>query len=66
MFFAASVLKGVSVKHGKKPFELDENRRDTYKHPLAANHEPPVSITLHGEMKQLMSVCGTYLKLHIQ
>ena len=54
------------MKHGKKPFELDENRRDTYKHPLASNHEPPVSITLHGEMKQLMSVCGTYLKLHIQ
>lgn len=54
--FPASILKGVSTKHGKKPFELDENRRDTYKHPLASNHEPSVLTTLHGELKQLMSV----------
>lgn len=50
------------MKHVKKPFEVDENKRDTYKHPLASNHEPSVLSTLHGELKQLISVCAYLLR----
>ncbi|XP_011041214.1 PREDICTED: uncharacterized protein LOC105137233 [Populus euphratica] len=52
--FPASVVKAV-IKYGKKPFVLDENKRDTYKHPLDS-HEPSVLMTFDGELKQLMAV----------
>lgn len=45
------------LKYGKKPFALDENRRDTYRHPLASMHEPSVTTAFGGELKQLMVVC---------
>jgi hypothetical protein len=51
---AASVVKAV-IKYGKKPIVLDENKRDTYKHPLDS-HEPSVLMTFDGELKQLMAV----------
>uniref|UniRef100_A0A6N2LFI7 Bromo domain-containing protein n=1 Tax=Salix viminalis TaxID=40686 RepID=A0A6N2LFI7_SALVM len=50
----ASVVKAV-IKYGKKPFVLDENKRDTYKHSLDS-HEPSVLMTFEGELKQLMAV----------
>lgn len=43
------------IKYGKKPFVLDENKRDTYKHSLDS-HEPSVLMTFEGELKQLMAV----------
>ena len=43
------------IKYGKKPFVLDENKRDTYRHPLDS-HEPSVLMTFDGELKQLMAV----------
>ncbi|KAJ6411884.1 hypothetical protein OIU84_005036 [Salix udensis] len=52
--FPASVVKAV-IKYGKKPFVLDENKRDTYKHSLDS-HEPSVLMTFEGELKQLMAV----------
>eukprot|EP00258_Populus_trichocarpa_P005147 XP_002307796.3 uncharacterized protein LOC7485641 isoform X2 [Populus trichocarpa] len=52
--FPASVVKAV-IKYGKKPIVLDENKRDTYKHPLDS-HEPSVLMTFDGELKQLMAV----------
>ncbi|CAK7346021.1 unnamed protein product [Dovyalis caffra] len=52
--FPASVVKAV-MKYGKKPFVIDENKRDTYKHPLGS-HEPSVLTTFEGELKQLMVV----------
>ncbi|KAL9395218.1 hypothetical protein Peur_014503 [Populus x canadensis] len=52
--FPASVVKAV-IKYGKKPIVLDENKRDTYKHPVDS-HEPSVLMTFDGELKQLMAV----------
>ncbi|KAL3603204.1 hypothetical protein D5086_004063 [Populus alba] len=52
--FPASVVKAV-MKYGKKPFVLDENKRDTYKHPLGS-HEPSILSTFEGELKQLVVV----------
>ncbi|KAJ6414320.1 hypothetical protein OIU84_007023 [Salix udensis] len=52
--FPASVVKAV-MKYGKKPFVLDENKRDTYKHPLGS-HEPSILSTFEGEIKQLVVV----------
>ncbi|KAJ9186334.1 hypothetical protein P3X46_001917 [Hevea brasiliensis] len=52
--FPASVLKAV-LKYGKKPYEVDENRRDTYKRPSASAHGSS-SLNLFGQMKQLMVV----------
>lgn len=58
-FSAGSILKGISLKHGKKPFVLDENRRNTYKQSssIAVGREPSVLTTFDGEKKQLMPVC---------
>ncbi|EEF41474.1 bromodomain-containing protein [Ricinus communis] len=50
-----SVLKGNSIKYGKRQFGLDENRRNTYKQ-LSAGREPSVLITFDSERKQLMAV----------
>ncbi|KDP36784.1 hypothetical protein JCGZ_08075 [Jatropha curcas] len=52
--FPASVLKAV-LKYGKKPYAVDENRRDTY-HPLASTHEPSSLNIFEGELKQLVTV----------
>ncbi|KAJ6336436.1 hypothetical protein OIU78_012936 [Salix suchowensis] len=52
--FPASVVKAV-MKYGKKPFVLDENKRDTYKHPLGSR-EPSILSTFEGEIKQLVVV----------
>jgi hypothetical protein len=48
------------MKYGKKPFVLDENKRDTYKHPLGS-HEPSILSTFEGELKQLVVVRGKKL-----
>ncbi|KAG6736487.1 hypothetical protein POTOM_060739 [Populus tomentosa] len=58
-YLAASVVKAV-MKYGKKPFVLDENKRDTYKHPLGS-HEPSILSTFEGELKQLVVVRGKKL-----
>jgi hypothetical protein len=58
-YHAASVVKAV-MKYGKKPFVLDENKRDTYKHPLGS-HEPSILSTFEGELKQLVVVRGNKL-----
>ncbi|XP_025013679.2 uncharacterized protein LOC8273622 isoform X3 [Ricinus communis] len=54
--FPASVLKAV-LKYGKKPYAVDENRRDTYKQPLASTPEPSSLNFFEGELKQLVAVC---------
>ncbi|WJZ83598.1 hypothetical protein VitviT2T_003266 [Vitis vinifera] len=56
--FTGSILKGISLKHAKKPFVLDENRRNTYKQSssIAVGREPSVLTTFDGEKKQLMPV----------
>ncbi|KAK9270325.1 hypothetical protein L1049_025903 [Liquidambar formosana] len=54
--FPVSILKGVSMKYGKKQVSLDENRRETYRHFLASGGEASVLTTLDGEKKQLMAV----------
>ncbi|KAF8405547.1 hypothetical protein HHK36_010454 [Tetracentron sinense] len=56
--FTGSMLKGMSMKNGKKQFVLDENRRNTYRqsHPSAGGHEPSVFNTFDGEKKHLMAV----------
>ncbi|KAF2310232.1 hypothetical protein GH714_007329 [Hevea brasiliensis] len=51
----SSVLKAV-LRCGKKPFVIDENRRDTYKHPSASTHGPSSLNIFEGELKQLMTV----------
>ncbi|XP_022744065.1 uncharacterized protein LOC111295001 [Durio zibethinus] len=58
-----SMLKGYAMKHGKRHFVLDENRRNAYKlfHPLAAAREASVLTTFNGEKKQLVAV-GVYLE----
>ena len=58
-FLAGSMLKGYTMKHGKRHFVPDENRRNTYKlfHPLAAAREASVLTTFDGEKKQLLAVC---------
>ncbi|KAJ4827494.1 hypothetical protein Tsubulata_027972 [Turnera subulata] len=53
--FPASVVKAV-LRYGKKPFAIDENRRDTYRPPSASINEPSVLTTFEGELKQLMVV----------
>lgn len=55
-WLAASVLKAV-LKYGKKPYEIDEHKRDTYKHPSASTHGPSSWNIFGGEPKQLMVVC---------
>lgn len=57
-FSAGSMSRG-TLKHGKKPFVIDENRRNTYKQSssLAIGREPSVLTTFDGEKKQLMPVC---------
>ncbi|KAL5713807.1 hypothetical protein ACHQM5_015852 [Ranunculus cassubicifolius] len=56
--FSASMLKGISMKYGKKNYVLDENRRTTYNlsHSLNSGHTPSVLATFEGEKKQLMAV----------
>ncbi|KAF9601942.1 hypothetical protein IFM89_024276 [Coptis chinensis] len=55
--FPASVVKGISVKFGKKLFVLDESRRNTYKQShLSGRSFPSVLATFRGEKKQLMAV----------
>ncbi|XVF67138.1 hypothetical protein PTKIN_Ptkin10aG0096800 [Pterospermum kingtungense] len=58
-----SMLKGHMMKHGKRQFVLDENRRNTYKlfHPSAAAGEGSVFTTFDGEKKHLLAV-GVYLE----
>ncbi|XWS54455.1 hypothetical protein CRYUN_Cryun10bG0090700 [Craigia yunnanensis] len=53
-----SMLKGYTLKHGKRQFVLDENRRNTYKlfHPSAAAREASLWTTYDGEKKQLLAV----------
>ncbi|TYJ03228.1 hypothetical protein E1A91_A12G014200v1 [Gossypium mustelinum] len=53
-----SVLVGYMMKHGKKHFVLDENRRNTY-NPSSAAREASVLNTFNGERKQLLTV-GVY------
>ncbi|KAJ8772682.1 hypothetical protein K2173_027859 [Erythroxylum novogranatense] len=53
--FPASVLKAV-LKYGKKPYAVDENRRNTYKQPATSMFEPSVFAPFEGELKQLMVV----------
>ncbi|XP_059634687.1 uncharacterized protein LOC132277016 [Cornus florida] len=55
--FPASILRA-EVKHGKKQFISDENRRATYKqfHPSSFGHNPSVLTTLNGHDKQLIGV----------
>lgn len=45
------------MKHGKKQFVLDENRRNTYTEFLQSGREPSVLTTFDAERKQLMTVC---------
>ncbi|XP_054799644.1 uncharacterized protein LOC129304044 isoform X2 [Prosopis cineraria] len=52
--FPASVLKAV-LRYGKKQFMVDETKRDTYKHPVATENDPPVLATIE-EFKQLIAV----------
>uniref|UniRef100_A0A2N9F3E5 Bromo domain-containing protein n=1 Tax=Fagus sylvatica TaxID=28930 RepID=A0A2N9F3E5_FAGSY len=56
--FPGSMMKGNQIKHGKKPFVFDENRRNTYRqsHPSASGREASVLTTFDGERKQLMAV----------
>ncbi|XP_057974429.1 uncharacterized protein LOC131162213 [Malania oleifera] len=56
--FSVSILKGVTMKNGKKQFNVDENRRDTYNQsPVSAlEHELSVLPALSDELKQLMVV----------
>ncbi|XVE49599.1 hypothetical protein DITRI_Ditri01bG0094900 [Diplodiscus trichospermus] len=58
-----SLLKGYIMKHGKRHFVLDENRRNTYNlfHLSAAAQEASVLTTFDGEKKQLLAV-GVYLE----
>ncbi|XP_059448013.1 uncharacterized protein LOC132179308 isoform X3 [Corylus avellana] len=51
-------MKGNQIKHGKKQFVLDENRRKTYNlsHPSVGGREPSVLTTFDGERKQLLAV----------
>ncbi|XVF44704.1 hypothetical protein PTKIN_Ptkin02bG0145400 [Pterospermum kingtungense] len=58
-----SMLKGYTIKNGRRHFVLDENRRNTYNlfHPSAAAREASVSTTFDGERKQLLAV-GVYLE----
>ncbi|KAI4346481.1 hypothetical protein L6164_007374 [Bauhinia variegata] len=58
--FPASVLKAV-LRYGKKQLMVDETRRDTYKYPVASGNEPPVSISVDQELKQLLAV-GLHVK----
>ncbi|XP_038705116.1 uncharacterized protein LOC120000988 isoform X2 [Tripterygium wilfordii] len=51
--FPASVVRAV-MKYGKKHFAVDENKRDTYKQPVAS--EPSVWTTFEGELDQLVPV----------
>uniref|UniRef100_A0A2P2IRZ2 Uncharacterized protein MANES_05G123900 n=2 Tax=Rhizophora mucronata TaxID=61149 RepID=A0A2P2IRZ2_RHIMU len=53
--FPASVLKAV-LKYGKKPFALDEKRRETYEPSSAFIHSSPVFTMFEGELKQLLPV----------
>nr|POE85147.1 bromodomain and phd finger-containing protein 3 [Quercus suber] len=56
--FPGSMMKGYQIKNGKKPFVLDETRRNTYRqsHPSASGREPSVFATFDIERKQLMAV----------
>lgn len=49
------------MKYGKKQFPVDENRRDTYGHTLAAGHVQTILDALEGEWKELMPVCITIM-----
>ncbi|KAL5856255.1 hypothetical protein ACOSQ4_006057 [Xanthoceras sorbifolium] len=53
-----SMSKGYSIKHGKKQFVPDENRRNTYwqSQQSASGREPSVLTTFDAERKQLMAV----------
>ena len=64
-FITGSPFKAVSLKHVKKQFPLDENRRNTYKqfHASAGGREPSVLSTFDAERKQLMAVCITLLPI---
>ncbi|XP_028765095.1 uncharacterized protein LOC114727029 isoform X2 [Neltuma alba] len=53
--FPASVLKAV-LRYGKKQFMVDETRRETYKHLVATEDEPPVLATIEEEFKKLIAV----------
>ncbi|KAI4352691.1 hypothetical protein L6164_006915 [Bauhinia variegata] len=58
--FPASVLKAV-LRYGKKQLMVDETRRDTYIYPVASGNEPPASIPVDEEFKQLLAV-GLHVK----
>ncbi|XP_027354384.1 uncharacterized protein LOC113864634 isoform X2 [Abrus precatorius] len=58
--FPASVLKAV-LRYGKKQFEVDETRRDTYKNPSPLGNEPPMLTAVEDEFKQLLAV-GLHVK----
>lgn len=51
-------MKGNQIKHGKKQFVLDENRRKTYtqSHQSVGGREPSVLTTFDAERKQLLAV----------
>ncbi|KAJ9189432.1 hypothetical protein P3X46_000727 [Hevea brasiliensis] len=51
-----SMFKGNSMKHRKRQFVLDENRRNTYSQLSAGGREPSVLATFDAERKQLMAV----------
>ncbi|XP_044488937.1 uncharacterized protein LOC123213543 [Mangifera indica] len=53
-----SMSRGYSMKHGKKQFVPDENRRNTYLqfHPSAGGRERSVFTTFDVDRKQLMAV----------
>lgn len=48
------------MKHGKKHFVLDENRRNTY-NPSSAAREESVLNTFNGERKHLLTVRILYM-----
>lgn len=45
------------IKYGKKHFEVDEYKRDTYRFSLASGYGASTLATLEGELKQLVEVC---------
>ncbi|KAF2302486.1 hypothetical protein GH714_036541 [Hevea brasiliensis] len=51
-----SMFKGNSMKHRKRQFVLDENRRNTYSQLSAGGREPSVLATFDAERKQLMAL----------
>lgn len=59
--FSASILRA-DMKHGKKHFSVDENKRYTYKqvHPSASGNESSLFSNTNGDVKQLSAVCNLW------